>query len=76
MFTSNINFNPLKYEFQQKNKLMYEFTQVYARIEGEKVEIERKMVNADMKKIENEMDRFKINNLYILVIDTSNMNPR
>lgn len=55
---------------------MYEFTQVYARIEGEKAEIERKMVDANMKKIESEMDMFKINNLYILMIDTSNMNPR
>lgn len=45
------------------------FARDYARIEGEKIEIERKWVD-------DELHAAKINDLQILSKDTSNMTPR
>ncbi|CAK8569122.1 unnamed protein product [Lathyrus sativus] len=52
------------------------FARDYARIEGEKVEIERKKVDAKIKKVENAEERLKMNDLQILSKDTSNMDTR
>ncbi|CAI8605482.1 unnamed protein product [Vicia faba] len=48
----------------------------YVRIEGEKLEIERKKVDAKIKKDEIAEERLKMNDLQILSKDTSNMNAR
>jgi hypothetical protein len=41
-----------------------------------KMEIERKKVDAELQRVENDRERSKINDLEILTKDTSNMNPR
>jgi len=40
------------------------------------MEIERKKVDAELQRVENDRERLKINDLQILTKDTSNMNPR
>ncbi|CAK8572843.1 unnamed protein product [Lathyrus sativus] len=52
------------------------FARDYACIEGEKVEIERKKVDAKIKKVESVEERLKMNDLQILSKDTSNMDIR
>ncbi|CAK8569686.1 unnamed protein product [Lathyrus sativus] len=52
------------------------FARDYARIEGEKVKIERKKVDAKIKKAGSAEERLKMNDLQILSKDTSNMDTR
>ncbi|CAK8575063.1 unnamed protein product [Lathyrus sativus] len=52
------------------------FARDYARIEDEKVEIERKKIDAKIKKSENGEERLKMNDLQTLSKDTSNMDTR
>ncbi|CAK8542508.1 unnamed protein product [Lathyrus sativus] len=52
------------------------FARDYTRIEGEKVEIERKKVDAKIKKTESEEEGLKMNDMQTLSKDTSNMDTR
>ena len=52
------------------------FARDYACIEGEKDEIERKKVEAMIKKDESVQERLKMNGMQILSKDTSNMDTR
>jgi len=45
--SSKVKFKVLNDDYQQKFELMSELARDYAHIEGEKVEIQRKRVNAD-----------------------------
>lgn len=71
MFTPDV-----KYDGFKKKKSMSVFAQYYARIEGEKVEFERKIIDAKIKKTEKKKERFKIDDLQILLKDTLGMNIR
>jgi hypothetical protein len=62
-------FDAMKDDLNKKVELMSGFAREYARIESEKMEIERKKVDA-------ELHVRKINDLQILTKDTSNMTPR
>ncbi|CAK8562181.1 unnamed protein product [Lathyrus sativus] len=74
--TPNVKYDSLKDDFKKKFDLMSMFARDYARIEGEKVEIERKKVDAKIKKAGNAEERLKMNDLQILSKDTSNMDTR
>ncbi|XP_058782011.1 uncharacterized protein LOC131656283 [Vicia villosa] len=74
--TSDVKFNTLQDDFQKKNELMSQFARDYARIESEKVEIEKKRIDAEKHKAERDMVRLKINDLQILSKDTSYMDSR
>ena len=76
MEISTPKFDALKDDFNKKYELMSGFACDYARIESEKVKIERKRVDAKLQRVENYRERSKINDLQILTKDTSNMNPR
>ncbi|KEH15532.1 no-apical-meristem-associated carboxy-terminal domain protein [Medicago truncatula] len=69
-------FDALKNDMNKRTEIMSVFARDYVRIESEKVEIERKRVDAELQKAENDRERMKINDLEILSKDTSNMNPR
>ncbi|XP_024628620.1 glutathione S-transferase T3-like [Medicago truncatula] len=73
---STPKFDTLKDDFNKKYELMSGFVRDYARFESEKIEIERKRVDAELQRVENDRERSKINDLQILTKDTSNMNPR
>jgi hypothetical protein len=62
-------FDAMKDDLNKKVELMSGFAREYARIESEKMEIEKKRVDA-------ELHVMKINDLQILTKDTSNMTPR
>ncbi|CAK8540244.1 unnamed protein product [Lathyrus sativus] len=74
--TPNVKYDSLKDDFKKKIDLMSVFARDYAHIEGEKVEIERKEVDAKIKKAESAEERMKMNDLQILSKDTSNMDRR
>ena len=67
---STLKFDTLKDEFNKKFEIMSEFAHDYARFESDKMEIERKKVDAELQIVENDRKRSKITK------DTSNMNPR
>ncbi|AES90043.2 glutathione S-transferase T3 [Medicago truncatula] len=73
---STPKFDALKDDFNKRLELMSGFARDYARIESEKLEIERKRVDAELQRVEDDRKRSKINDLQILTKDTSNMNPR
>jgi len=73
---STPKFDALKNDLNKRIEIMSGFARDYARFESEKVEIERKRVDAELQKAENDRERMKINDLEILSKDTSNMNPR
>jgi hypothetical protein len=62
-------FDAMKDDLNKKVELMSGFAREYARIESEKMEIERKMVDVELHVL-------KINDLQIPTKDTSNMTPR
>ncbi|CAI8589395.1 unnamed protein product [Vicia faba] len=74
--TPNVKYDSLKDDLKMKIDLMSMFAQDYARIEGEKLEIERKKVDAKIKKAEIVEERLRMNDLQILSKDTSNMDAR
>jgi hypothetical protein len=66
---STPKFDAMKDDLNKKVELMSGFAREYARIESEKMEIERKMVDVELHVL-------KINDLQIPTKDTSNMTPR
>ncbi|CAI8592445.1 unnamed protein product [Vicia faba] len=75
-YTPNVKYGSLKDDLKMKINLMSMFAQDYARSEGEKLEIERKKVDAKIKKAAIAEERLKMNDLQILSKDTSNMDAR
>ncbi|CAI8610332.1 unnamed protein product [Vicia faba] len=75
-YTPNVKYGSLKDDLKMKIYLMSMFAHDYARIEGEKLEIERKNVDAKIKKAEIAEEILKMNDLQILSKVTSNMDAR
>ncbi|XP_058726278.1 uncharacterized protein LOC131597607 [Vicia villosa] len=75
-FTPNLKYGFLKDGLQKNIDLMSMFAHDYACIEGEKLEIERKKVDAKIKKAEIAEERLNMNDMQILSKDTSNMDTR
>jgi len=63
---STAKFDALKDDFNKKFELMSKFARDYARFESEKMEIERKKVDAELQRVENDRERSKINDFEIL----------
>jgi hypothetical protein len=72
---STPKFYALKDDFNNNIDLMLGFARDYVGIESDNFEIERKRVDAELQRVENDRERSKINDLQIIMKDTSNMNP-